>query len=128
INLLPILFCVAWLPLTCLFVRKLTLQPTPRRFALSVLVLGLQMLAAEPTTIAQTLLILGCYGCFRAWISRRLRPLAAIAGVIAVSITLAAVQIVPAIDHVRHSSRSRPIPLEAVAAWSMPWAKLLELV
>ena len=54
VNLLPILFCAAWLPLTCLFTRRFLLRPNKRDFALSALFLGLQFLVSEPTTVAQT--------------------------------------------------------------------------
>src|SRR6185369_13716364 len=53
VNLLPILFCAAWLPLTCLYVRRFLLRPNRRDFALGALFLGLQFLVSEPTTVAQ---------------------------------------------------------------------------
>jgi hypothetical protein len=37
VNLLPILFCAAWLPLTCLFVRRFLLHRRARDFALASL-------------------------------------------------------------------------------------------
>src|SRR5437660_4212527 len=70
INLLPILFCAAWLPLTCLFVRRFLLRPNRRDFALGALFLGLQFLVSEPTTVAQTGLLLGMYALYRAWYAR----------------------------------------------------------
>src|SRR6185436_6183358 len=54
VNLLPILFCAAWLPLTCLFVRRFLLRPNRRDFGLGALFLGLHFLVSEPTTVAQT--------------------------------------------------------------------------
>src|SRR5450759_3658115 len=54
VNLLPILFCAAWLPLTCLFVRRFLLRRNIRDFAAAALFLGLQFLVAEPTTVMQT--------------------------------------------------------------------------
>src|SRR3954471_5360160 len=54
VNLLPILFCAAWLPLTCLFVRRFLLGHRARDFALATLFLGLQFLVGEPTTVMQT--------------------------------------------------------------------------
>ncbi|PYQ58931.1 MAG: hypothetical protein DMF58_13540, partial [Acidobacteria bacterium] len=50
VNLLPILFCAAWLPLTCLFVRRFLLRPNVRDFGVAALFLGVQFLVAEPTT------------------------------------------------------------------------------
>jgi hypothetical protein len=43
-------------------------------------------------------------------------------------IGLAAVQLLPAVDHVGDSVRSIPFSLEAVGTWSMPLARPLELV
>src|SRR5204862_197411 len=69
VNLLPILFCAAWLPLTCLFARRFLLRPNKRDFAIAALFLGLQFLVSEPTTVAQTGLLLGIYALYRAWYS-----------------------------------------------------------
>src|SRR2546428_1441208 len=70
INLLPFLYCVAWLPLTCLYTRKFLLQRTARTFALAAVFVGLQLLVGEPTTILQSLLILVAYALYRGWQSR----------------------------------------------------------
>jgi len=67
INLLPILFCAAWLPLTCLFVRRFLLRRSVRDFALAALFLGLQFLVGEPTTVMQTGLLIGMYALYRGW-------------------------------------------------------------
>src|SRR6185369_9105778 len=42
-------------------------------------------------------------------------------------LAVGAAQILPALDHVRDSARARPFEFSLVEAWSMPWAKLLEL-
>ena len=133
INLLPILFCAAWLPLTCLYVRRFLLQRNLRDFAFGSLFLGLQFLVAEPTTVAQTGLLLGLYGLYRAWYAT---PRLAKAftrtmwvGLISLSgIAVGAAQLIPALDHVHDSARSRPFDFDLVSAWSMPWAKFGELV
>src|SRR5947209_412931 len=70
INLLPILFCAAWLPLTCLYVRKFLLHHHARDFALGPLFLGLQSLVAAPPTVLHTAFLLGTSGLYRAWYSR----------------------------------------------------------
>ena len=67
VNLLPIMFCAAWLPLTCLFARRFLLRPNARDFALASLALGMQCLVAEPTTILQTGILLGMYALYRGW-------------------------------------------------------------
>lgn len=133
INLLPILFCVAWLPLTCLFVRRFLLAPRTRDFALASLFLGLQFLVGEPTTILQTGFLLGMYALYRGWYAPRrimgmIGRVAWVGLISAGAMLVGAAQILPALDHVRESARSRPFGFDLVSAWSMPWAKLAEVV
>ncbi len=133
INLLPILFCAAWLPATCLFVRRFLLRPNGRDFALASLFLGLQFLVGEPTTVMQTGLLLGFYALYRGWYSapRLSKMISRVTwvGMISVCGLLAgAAQILPALDHVQESARSRPFDYNLVRTWSMPWAKFAELV
>jgi hypothetical protein len=132
INLLPILFCAAWIPLTCLYTRRFLLHHHARDFGLASLFLGLQFLVAEPTTVLQTGFLLGTYALYRAWYSRP-RGAKSITRVMWIGLislgglAIGAAQILPAIDHVRDSARSRPFEWSLVEAWSMPWAKLAEL-
>jgi hypothetical protein len=141
INLLPILFCAAWLPLTCLYVRKFLLHPNRRDFALASLFLGLQFLVAEPTTVMQTGLLIGMYALYRGWYAARdwdlpwthaipemLARVAFIALMSISAICVGAAQMIPAIDHVGESARSRTFDFTLVSAWSLPWAKLAELI
>jgi hypothetical protein len=133
INLLPILFCTAWLPLTCLFVRRFLLHRNLRDFAIATLFLGLQFLVAEPTTIIQTGVLIGMYALYRGWYARP-RILKSISRVLWIALltmtglAVGAAQVLPAIDHVRDSARSRPFDFDLVSAWSMPWSKLAELI
>jgi hypothetical protein len=133
INLLPILFCAAWLPLTCLFVRRFLLTHRARDFALGALFLGMQFLVAEPTTVMQTGLLIGLYALYRAWystprVSKAITRVLWIALISAAALLVGAAQIFSAIDHVHDSARSRPFEFSLVSAWSMPWAKYGELI
>ena len=138
INLLPILFCAAWLPLTCLLVRRFLLRPALRDFALASLSLGMQFLVAEPTTVMQTGFIIGMYGLYRGWHDARAAILPRIGGMLrntgwialisAFAFAVGAAQMLAAIDHVGDSARSRVFEYTLVKAWSMPWAKFAELV
>ncbi|HEX7828705.1 MAG TPA: YfhO family protein [Thermoanaerobaculia bacterium] len=141
INLLPILFCAAWLPLTCLFVRRFLLKPNVRDFAISALFLGLQFLVGEPTTVMQTGFLLGMYALYRGWYAARdydqpwthaipeMLARVVFIGLISVAaIAVGAAQMLPAIDHVGDSARSRVFDYSLVSAWSFPWAKLSELI
>lgn len=133
VNLLPILFCAAWLPLTCLFVRRFLLFRRARDFALAALTLGIQFLVAEPTTVVQTGFLIGMYALYRGWHSpRRVTAMAGnvlwIAAISIAAFCVGAAQMLPAIDHVADSARSRPFDFGLVGAWSMPLAKLAEMI
>jgi len=133
VNLLPILFCAAWLPLTCLFVRRFLLRKNLRDFAAASLFLGMQFLVGEPTTVMQTGALIGLYALYRAWYSRpritkSITRTLWIALISATALAVGIAQILPAIDHVRDSARSRPFDWDLVSAWSMPWAKFAELI
>ena len=133
INLLPILFCAAWLPLTCLFVRRFLLRRHARDFALAALFLGLQFLVGEPTTVMQTGILIGMYALYRGWyavprVSKSITRVLWIACISAAGFAVGAAQMLPALDHVRDSARSRPFDFDLVSAWSMPWAKFGEIV
>lgn len=141
VNLLPILFCAAWLPLTCLYVRRFLLRPAARDFALASLFLGLQFLVGEPTTVMQTGFLIGMYALYRGWYAARdcelswkyaipeMLPRVLFIGLISAgAMAVGAAQMIPAIDHVGDSARSRPFDFSLVSAWSFPWAKLAELI
>jgi len=133
VNLLPILFCAAWLPLTCMFVRRFLLRPNIRDFAAACLFFGIQFLVAEPTTIMQSGFLIGMYALYVGWASARpivgmVKNIAWIAAITITSMAVGAAQIIPAIDHVHDSARSHPFEFDLVSAWSMPWAKFAELI
>jgi hypothetical protein len=132
VNLLPILFCAAWIPLVALYIRRFLLAHQLRDFALGSLFVGLQFLVAEPTTILQTGILLGCYALYRGWyshsrLSKSISGLGWIALFYICGLLVGAVQILPAIDHVRESARSRPFDFALVSAWSFPGVRLAEL-
>ena len=133
VNLLPILFCAAWIPWTCMYVRRFLLRPNLRDYALAALFLGLQFLVGEPTTIMQTGMLIGMYALYRGWYakpraSKSLTRVVWIALLSATALGVGAAQVLPAIDHVRDSARSRPFDFDLVSAWSMPWSKFAELI
>jgi hypothetical protein len=120
VNLLPMLFCVAWIPWIVLAAHRYAESPTPRRFAAAALLLGLQMLAAEPSSLMQTWGLIVLYAAIRkSWRTLMVLP----AGV-----AVGAVQLLPALDHVRDSVRSLGFSYEAATSWSMPPVRLLELL
>jgi hypothetical protein len=128
LTLLPILFVLAWLPLTCLYTRRFLLERRPRDFALAALSLGLQMLVGEPTTVAQTGFLLGAYAIALGIRRRSARPLLAVALISLAALCVAAAMVIPGVDHAADSVRSRGFAFQFVTTWSMPPARIAELV
>jgi hypothetical protein len=128
-NVLPILFATAWLPLTALFTRRFLLDRRARDFALAALFLALQLLGGEPVTALQVGIILGMYAVYRGVRDRAVaRYVAAIGAICVAAVLLAAVQILPAIDHLRDSSRGPGMTWTAVSQWSTPPLRVAELL
>lgn len=127
LNLFPFLFSTAWIPWICLYARRALRGGSRRDFAIAACFLALQLLVAEPTTTLQTGVLLGLYALFqiRGPLARRLGIVAALC---VVATLMAAVQIVPTLDHFRDSVRSRGIPFEMVSKWSMPPVRIAELI
>ncbi len=130
--LFPYLFSIAWLPLTCLYTRRFLLHRSPRDFALAAFFFGVQLIVGEPTTAFQSGLLLAMYALYRRMkdgdarmAARRVVDVAAIA---AVAVCVAAVQVIPTVDHLRDSARGRGIDFVNVARWSTPFQRLPELV
>jgi hypothetical protein len=133
INLLPILFCVVWIPYVLLFTRRLLRAPNLRDFALAAFFLGIQGLVGEPTSILQTALLMSAYGLWRALRSDRplrqlVRNTILVGGIGMAGFLGGAAQLVPAIEHVGDSVRSRPFELGLITTWSLPPVRPLELV
>ncbi|HKS22385.1 MAG TPA: YfhO family protein [Thermoanaerobaculia bacterium] len=88
-------------------------------FALAAVIAAMPMLVGEPVALAQ-LWVLIVVGMWREW--RR------IALLVVTAAGIAAVQLVPMIDHVGDSARSRGLPYANVVAFSMAPDRPLELV
>jgi len=133
LNLFPFLFSMAWLPLTCLFIRRFLLHRTPRDFAFAALFLGLQLLTGEPVTAVQTGLLLGFYALYRVlrdgggWTGAA-KSIGAIALLGLVALLLSAVQTLPAVDHLGDSTRGQGMAFKDVSEWSTPFFRFAEVV
>lgn len=133
LNLLPYLFSVAWLPLTCLFTRRFLLRHERRDAVLASVFLGLQLLIGEPTTAFQSGIILGIYAIYRGIhdsgdLRGVLRRVAIIGAISVFALLIAAAQVFPALDHFRDSVRTRGFDFYTVSHWSTPPVRLAELV
>jgi hypothetical protein len=124
VTLLPILTAIVWIPLTLLFTRRFLLHRVRRDFVLGAVCFAMQLLVGEPTTILQTGLLLIVYAISRGGI----RAAGIVMMLAATALLLAAVAVLPAIDHAADSVRARGFSYEIVTDWSMPPARLGELL
>ena len=125
-NLLPFLTSVVWWPLILLFGRRTARDGRRRDAAALALVVGMVFLAAEQSMLIQTaILLLSMAVSEREGLKRTWRPvlLACILGFV-----IGAVQIIPALDLMRDSSRGRGVSYEDATSWSMPAVRPLELL
>jgi hypothetical protein len=127
LNLWPFLFSTAWIPLTLLFARRFLIERRPRDFVLAAIFWGLQLIVGEPMTVFQTGVLLGLYAIHRGGRAQAMRNVAIVGALAIAALLIAAIQIVPGIDHFRDSIRQRGLDYSMVSSWSMPPARIAEL-
>jgi len=127
---LPILFSISWLPLALWLLMRFVESRTAARLLPLAAVLAMQWIVGEPTVAMQTWAIIGGWAVFG--IVRKsdgAKRIAATLGMaIAASLLLAAVQLIPAIDFVRDTVRTKTFDFRVVANWSTPPLRLVELI
>jgi len=131
INLLPILFAAVWIPWIGWLLLRAIDRPTASRIAATGLVLGVQALVGEPTTLVQTwglvLLVAGWVGWGRGRARSAALALTLAVVVLVIGFAGGAVQLLTAAEHVGDSARVRGFSLGLVTTWSMHPARPLEL-
>lgn len=127
LNLFPMLFGIAWLPLTCLFTRRFLHRRRPRDFAGAAVSLGLICLVGEPVTVLQSGILLGLYALFRRE-RHVLRDLGTVGAISIAALLVSAAQMLPTIDHAGDSVRAVGLTYEQVTSWSTAPERLFELV
>jgi len=120
---LPFLFAVTWLPLVLMFARRVVMNGQRRDIALGALVFGMQALIGEPTTVLQTGALAVSYAIYK----KRPKRIAHLALMFAAGLLIAAVQLVPAIDHARDSVRAEGFDYRTATSWSTPVRRLAEV-
>jgi hypothetical protein len=128
LNLLPYLFTIAWLPLTCLYTRRFLLHRSWRDFALASFFFGVELWIGEPSTILQTGLLLGMYALHRDIRARSVRAVAMVGLISIAAFAVGAVQMIPTLDHAADSVRARGFAFSDVSDWSTPVARLAEFL
>ncbi|MEA2345324.1 MAG: hypothetical protein QOF63_3493 [Thermoanaerobaculia bacterium] len=127
---LPILFSVSWLPLALWLLMRFIESRTAARLLPLAAVLAMQWIVGEPTVAMQTWAIIGGWSLLRILrkSSEAKRIAAALGMAIAASLLLASVQLLPAIDFVRDTVRTKTFDFRVVANWSTPPVRLVELI
>jgi len=125
-TMLPTFFVWAIAPLVGWAVVRAIEEQSAARISIAGLLAGMQLLIGEPMALAQVwFLLLVLCGVER---PRSTRRAGALAATLVIAILVAAVQILPAIDHLRDSARSRGIAYETAGQFSMPLVRPLEIV
>ncbi|MFA6955021.1 MAG: hypothetical protein WC538_04030 [Thermoanaerobaculia bacterium] len=131
VNLLPSLFAWSWMPLVVLTARRLYARPTLRRFAIAALLVGLQDLLFDPTVVLETIAIVAGIGLVRVTRHPSVRRVAVAASLTAAlalaGVAVAAVQVIPLLDHVGDSARARGLEARMLSFWSLAPARAIEL-
>ena len=128
---LPLLFSLSWMPLLLHLVRKALIDCSRRPLMLAAAVASLQFILGEPTVAMQTWILIAGLLLWRAAATglASLRGDGSRVGALFVLAALiAAVQLLPAIDHARDSVRSEAFPFEVVSNWSLPPVRIAEMV
>ncbi|HEV8660397.1 MAG TPA: hypothetical protein VGS96_17455 [Thermoanaerobaculia bacterium] len=128
-TMLPTFFVWALAPIVGWSVLRVLRQPNGKRFAVAAVLAGIQLIIAEPMAILQMWMLIatGALLMVRTTGLRLARAFAALLLVGILSALIAAVQLIPAIDHARNSARSRGLPYNQVRQYAMPVARPLEL-
>lgn len=131
VNLNPTFFSVAWFPLVLLNFRQFVLHRRFANGALTILFLVLILLICEPVSVLEVGFLMLGYLLHRSISDRRLAPLTrgsiVLAAICVLSASIAAMQLIPAIDLGSDSVRARGLVREEALAWSTPPLRLLEI-
>jgi hypothetical protein len=133
-STLPTFFIWCLAPLAGAALLGYLQAPSARRLVPPVLILAMQLLIGDPVALIQVWALVLIGVCW--WIhvhpkgeaSSWLRAIRHVALLAIVAAGLAAVQLLPGIDHARDSIRARGFAYENVAEYSMPPLRPLELV
>jgi hypothetical protein len=129
VNLLNRLLAAPWTPLMFLFWHLLLVERRARWFAAAACAGGLQILAGFPELTVFTFALLAVWSLpdGASEIPRRNR-VALLAGLALTTAGLAAVQILPTLELLKHTARGRGLGAASAFAWSLDPRRLPELV
>lgn len=128
-NLLTTLFPLAWFPWCLLFSRRYVHGRTRGDLALASLCFAMVLLIFEPGNVVQIAVICIGYSWYAGVRSgKRFGPVGATLLPLILATAIAAVQLLPTLDFIRHTARSAGMSYDMIATWSLPPVRLFELL
>ncbi len=131
-NLLPILFAIAVLPAVLAFAVRLVTRGGRRNLAGLALMIGLECLAGEPSTLLMTALLLPASLAHVALededLARLRRTLPSLLGGLLLGGALGGATLLPGLHHLSKTVRASGLPDSVADEWSLPPVRLLEFV
>lgn len=105
---LAILETATWLPLALWAARRLSARQNSRSVALVALPLALSVLAGHPQTYTLVWYLTGAYFAYRVWRAHSgwRKPLISFSSAVVLALMLSAIQLIPAIEFMRLSTRA----------------------
>src|SRR5262249_33114946 len=133
VNLFNILPVVAFLPLLSLSFIKILQGPTITRLLAATLVVGGFGLLLEPlSSLAIAIFLMLFVTAYFLFSKRTLVKLPAAIGWLALVVTsgvlLAAIQIIPTLELIRHSGRRGGLDFQIISGWSLHPVNLLQII
>ena len=136
-----IIIAASWIPWLMLCVEWIWKETSLRAWAFGTIVVGLQILGGHIQIVAYGLLLAAAYTAFhilnawrdhkrldRAFVRAMVLPCALIAGMVALGIALASVQIIPTYELINFTQRGGRISYEFATSFSLPPERLVTLL
>jgi hypothetical protein len=130
ISVLPTFFVWSLAPLVAWGILRFVQEPAARRFAVAALCAGVQLLIVEPIALAQVWFLYALGVAILTFRTRHslVRACVALAAIGFAAFLIAAVQAIPAMDHVGDSARARGLGFSTVADFSLSPLRVLEIL
>ncbi|MGZ4809446.1 MAG: hypothetical protein ACXV7D_08980, partial [Thermoanaerobaculia bacterium] len=129
LTILPTCFVWAWAPLAAYFLTRFRRRRRVQDFALAALILGMQVLVAEPVSLIEVWVLIGLAALADGFRDRKRlgSNVIAVALLLVCSLAVGAAQIVPGADHLRDTSRAEGLGYRHVTTFSTPLMRPVEL-